>query len=101
MCLCVCVCSLLRHRFNVFLPPLPKVVCPKNLDIKNPWGKSNGKKWSQIGKLLLIKGVKLPRKKCLFLGEFCLTEQDLLIGPDTKFIGTGSVLANRAGHCIY
>ena len=39
-------------------------------------GKSNGTKGSQICKLLLIKGVKLPRKKCLFLVKFCMTEQD-------------------------
>ena len=36
---CLCVCSLLRYRFNVLLPPRPKVGCPKNLDIRNPWGK--------------------------------------------------------------
>ena len=29
-------------------------------------GKSNGKKWSQILKLLLIKGVKSLRKKIVF-----------------------------------
>ena len=31
VCLSVClsVCSLLRYRLNVFLPPLPKVGCPK------------------------------------------------------------------------
>ena len=28
-----------------------------------PLGKSNGKKWSQILKLLLIKGVKSPHKE--------------------------------------
>ena len=32
-------------------------------------GKSNGKKWSQIWKLLLIKGVKLPRQKKFVLGR--------------------------------
>ena len=32
-------------------------------------GKSNGKKWSQIWKLWLIKGVKSPRKKKLVLGR--------------------------------
>ena len=26
---CLCVCSLLRYGLNVFLPPLPKVGCPK------------------------------------------------------------------------
>ena len=64
VCLSVCfsVSSLLRYRLNVFLPPLPKVGCPKFGDIRNPWGKSNEKKWSLILKLLLIKGVKLPHK---------------------------------------
>ena len=35
----VCVCSLLRYRLNVFLPPLPKIGCPIFLEIQNPWGK--------------------------------------------------------------
>ena len=42
------VCSLLRYRLNVFLPQLPEVGCPIFLELRNPWGKSNGKKWSQI-----------------------------------------------------
>ena len=37
--ICVCVCSLLRYRLNVFLPPLREVGCPKFLEIWNPWGK--------------------------------------------------------------
>ena len=38
-------------------------------------GKSSEKKWSQIGKLLLIKGENLPHKKKVFFffGKFCLT----------------------------
>ena len=36
---CVSVCSLLRYRLNVFLPPLPKVKCPIFLEIRNPWEK--------------------------------------------------------------
>ena len=39
MSMCVSVSSLLRYRLNVFLPPLPKVGCPKLLEIQNPWGK--------------------------------------------------------------
>ena len=35
----VSVCSLLRYRLNVFLPPLHKVGCPKFLKIRSPWGK--------------------------------------------------------------
>ena len=30
------VCSLLRYRLNVFLPPLPEVGCPIFLEIRNP-----------------------------------------------------------------
>ena len=33
------VCSLLRYRLNVFLPPLPEVGFPIFLEIQNPWGK--------------------------------------------------------------
>ena len=39
LCVCLYVCSLLRYRLNVFLPPLPKVGCPIILEIRNPWGK--------------------------------------------------------------
>ena len=37
--MCVSVCSLLRYRLNVFLPPHPEVRCPIFLEIRNPWGK--------------------------------------------------------------
>ena len=48
--------------------------------------KSNIKKLSQI-LLVFLKGVKLPRNKSLFLGEFCLTEQDLFgIGVNHSFL---------------
>ena len=33
------ICSLLRYCSNVFLPPLPKVGCPKMLAIRNSWEK--------------------------------------------------------------
>ena len=33
------MCSLLKYRLNVFLPPLPEVGCPKFLEIQNPCGK--------------------------------------------------------------
>ena len=36
---CLCVCSLVRYRLNVFLPPLPEVGCSIFLEIRNPWGK--------------------------------------------------------------
>ena len=39
------------------------------------FGKSIGHKWSQIWKLLIIKGAK----KKLYFGEFCLTSRILLV----------------------
>ena len=36
---CLFVCSLLRYRLAVFLPPLPKIGCQIFLEIRNPWGK--------------------------------------------------------------
>ena len=36
---CLSVCSLLRYRLTVFLPPLPEVGCPICSEIRNPWGK--------------------------------------------------------------
>ena len=41
ICLSVCpsVCSHLRYRLNVFLPPLPEVGCPIFLEIQNLCGK--------------------------------------------------------------
>ena len=35
----VSVCSLLRYRWTVFLPPLPEIGCQIFLEIRNPWGK--------------------------------------------------------------
>ena len=57
--------------FNGLLTPLPIVQCANFLDFWNTFGKSNGKRWYQIWKPLLIKGVKLPRqKKSFFYGFF-------------------------------
>ena len=63
---CLCVCSLLRYRLSVLLPPLPEVGCPIFLEIRNPWGKSNGKKWSHIWTFLLESCLKLLHKKKVF-----------------------------------
>ena len=71
---CLSVCSLVRYRSTVFLPPLPEVGCPIFLEIRNPWGKSNGKKWSQIWTFLFESCLKLPRKKKVFFCWFCLTK---------------------------
>ena len=42
-------------------------------------GKSNGNKWSQIWKLLLIKGVKLLRKKNCFQTNFALMSRIVMV----------------------
>ena len=42
-------------------------------------GKINGKKWSQIVKLLLIREVKSPRKKNCFSANFALLEGFFLV----------------------
>ena len=52
-------------RLTVFFPPPLEVQCKKKW-LSEYLGKINGKKWSQIEKLLLIKGVKLPRWKKFF-----------------------------------
>ena len=78
---------------NVFLLPLPKVGCPKLLEIRNPWGKSNGKKLSQIEKLLLIKGVKSPQKKGCFganLARIRIRIRIRLYNKDQEVIQQGS-----------
>ena len=69
----VCVCSLLRYRFNVFLPPLPKVGCPIFLEIRNPWGKvieRSGLRFEHF----CLKIVKNRRAKKSFFCWFCLTK---------------------------
>ena len=73
-CVCVFVCSLLKYRLNIFLPPLPEVGCPIFLEIRNSWGKSSGKKWSHIWTFLFENFLKSPSKKKLVFGWFCLTK---------------------------
>ena len=54
------ICSL---RLKVYLPSLSEIQCPFFFRFKESFGKSYGKKWSQIVKLLIKKGLKSPRKK--------------------------------------
>ena len=51
-----------------FCPPFPKSDVQNFRDSKS-LGKRDGKKWSYISKLLLITGVKLPRKKKFIFGR--------------------------------
>ena len=76
------VCSLLRYRLNVFLPPLPEVGCPKSLEIRNPWGKVMERsgltfehlvwKWSKIA----------AQKKNSFFADFALQNMVETTLPD-------------------
>ena len=70
---CLSVCSLLRYRLNVFLPPLPKVRCPIFLEIQNPWGKVMERS-GLIFEHFCLKVVKNCREKKGFFCWFCLTK---------------------------
>jgi hypothetical protein len=63
---CVSVCSLLRYRLTVLLPPLPEVGCPIFIEIRNPWGKvmeRSGLRYEHF----CLKIVKNRREKKVFL----------------------------------
>ena len=80
VCLCVCqsVCSLLRYRLNIFLPPFPEVGCPTFLEIWNPWEKC----WKEVVSELNIfvrKWCKIAASKKVFFfvadfDLFCVEE---------------------------
>ena len=77
VCLSVClsvrvfVCSLLRYRLTVFLPPLPEVGCQIFLEIWNPWGKVMERS-DLIFEHFCLKIVKNRRaKKSFFFCWFC------------------------------
>ena len=38
-CVCVCLSLFMWYMLRPILPPLPKIGCPKILEIRNPWGK--------------------------------------------------------------
>ena len=79
---CLCVCSLLRYRFNVFLPLLLKVRCPIFLEIRNPWGKVLKEVVSDlyifVWKLCKIAALK---KVCIF-ADFALQNKVETTLPD-------------------
>ena len=62
----LCVCSLLRYRLTVFLPPLPEVGCHIFLEIRNPWGKVMERSGLTFEHFLFGNGLKSPRKKNVF-----------------------------------
>ena len=65
-------------RLKVFLPPIPEVQRPILFWFSESLGKSNGKKWSQIVKLLLIEGLQLPRKAKCFFDKLCSPRINIL-----------------------
>ena len=76
VCVCPCVCSLLRYRLTVFLPPLPKVGCPIFLEIRNPWG-------------------KVMERSGLIYGSFFLWVRDVLhlyFAHTSKFLASKTIL---------
>ena len=94
------MCSLLRNRLNVFVPPLPEVGCPKKIKDSESLGKSNGKKCSNIGKFLIKKVVQSPHKeKVCFLANFARIRRSY--NKDQEVIQQGSGgYATRIGRLL-
>ena len=74
MSLCVSVCLSFRPShfvtlFNGLFAPTSKSPMSNLFRYSESVGKSNGKKWSHIWKLLLIKGVKSPRENLALLAN--------------------------------
>ena len=80
-CVRLSVCSLLRYRLNVFLPPLPEVGCPIFLEIRNLWVKVMERSGLRLEHLCLE--VELNRqKKKFFLADFALQNKVETTFPD-------------------
>ena len=92
---CPCVCSLLRYRLTVFLPPLSEVGCPIFLEIRNPWGKvmeRSGLRYEHF----CLKIVKNCRKKKVFFLHFFIFFDLLLPSPlSVSVCGRGSPPAGQ------
>ena len=74
--------SLFLTLFNSLFVPTSQSPMSKHLRFLKSLGKSNGKKWSQIWELLLIKGEKSPQWKKSFMDFFhLLTLHKHVFGP--------------------
>ena len=92
VCLCVCVCVLtFEVPFKRIFAPTFQIWMSKTLRDSESLRKSNGKKWSNIWKLLLIKGVKSP-------GKFCKDQEGIQQGSGGF---TTSILGLLAGFFWY
>ena len=81
MCVCFCVgLFTFEVPFKHLFAPTSWNRLSKIFRDSESLGKSNKKKWSQIWKLLLIKGVKSPRRKKFFGGpNFALLSRIFLV----------------------
>ena len=68
----VFVCSLLRYRLTVFLPPLPKVRSPIFIEIRNPSGKVTERSGLRLEHSCLKIVKNAARKKVFFVAYFAL-----------------------------
>ena len=74
ICPCVCPCvHFLGTVLMSFCPHFLKLMSNIFRDSES-LGKGSGKKWSQIWTFLFGSGIKLPYKKKVFFGWFCLTK---------------------------
>ena len=85
-----------RNFCNGLFPPTYRSPMSKLFRYSESLGKSNGKKWSQIWKLLLIKDVKSPRKKkVFFVGKFCPTIKIFLVSVLLSASGEGCFVSRK------
>ena len=73
-------------HLSSLLAPISRSPMSKTIRFWDSFGKSNGKKWSQIWKLLLNKGVKLLWRKKFFLRIFfiCSLRLNIFLPPLLK-----------------
>ena len=67
--------SVFLTSFNSLFVPTSQNPMSKLLRFLLSLKKRNGKKWSQIWRLLLVKGVKSPRERKKNSSNFCLTSR--------------------------
>ena len=86
MSVCLFVCVFVRHSFSlrltVFFAPTSRNPMSKLFRFSESLGKSNGNKWSQICKLLLIKGKICRAVNFAFLAGFFGIGATICIGRE-------------------
>ena len=87
------VCSLLRYRLNIFLPPLPKVGCPIFSEIQNPWGKVRKRSGLTFEHFCLIIVKNRRAKKKFFFADFSLQKMVETMLPDGLEVSGSLILA--------